>query len=90
MRDDVQLEPVIDNDKVNVTKVTVPEGWVGEHSHPGNQMAIVLSPVEMTYKEGGKEFTKRYEVGDVVWIDSTTHDHKTDVARTYLMVTLKS
>ncbi|MGI9242271.1 MAG: cupin domain-containing protein [Verrucomicrobiales bacterium] len=86
---DVKLDTVLDNDSVNVTKVSVPAGWVGEHSHPGNQMAIVLSPVEMTYKEDGKEFTKSYDVGDVVWIDGVTHDHKTNVARTYLLVSMK-
>jgi len=86
---DVKLETVLNNEAVNVTKVTTPAGWVGEHTHPGNQMAIVLSPVTMTYSEDGKEFTKEYNVGDVVWIDSVTHDHSTNVERTYLMLTLK-
>lgn len=75
--------------KVNVTKVTVPAGWVGEHPHPGNQMAIVLSPVTMTYNQDGKEFTKEYSVGDAVWVDSVTHDQTTNPERTYLMLTLK-
>ena len=52
-------------------------------------MAIVLSPVTMTYSEDGKEFTKEYNVGDVVWIDSVTHNHSTNVELTYLMLTLK-
>ena len=86
---DVKLDTVLDNEKVNVTKVTVPAGWVGEHTHLGNQMAIVLSPVRMTYKQDGKECTKEYSVGDVVWVDSVTHDHTTNVERTYLMLTLK-
>lgn len=86
---DVKLESVLDNEKANVTKVTVPAGWVGEHTHPGNQMAIVLSPVTMTYKQDGKEFTREYSVGDVVWVDSVSHDHTTNVERTYLMLTLK-
>lgn len=89
MADDVKLETVLDNDTVNVTKVSVPAGWVGVHAHPGNQMAIVLSPVTMTYKEDGKEFTKEYNVGDVVWIDAVTHDHKTEAPRTYLLVSVK-
>jgi len=89
MPSDVKLETVLDNDSVNVMKVTVPPGWVGEHTHPGNQMAIVLSPVSMTYKQDGKEFTKDYSIGDVVWVDSVTHDHTTKAQRTYLMVTLK-
>ncbi len=86
---EVKLESVLNNEKVNVTKVTVPAGWVGEHTHPGDQMAIVLSPVTMTYKQDGKEFTKEYSVGDVVWVDSVTHDHTTHAERTYLMLTLK-
>ena len=39
---EVKLESILDNETVNVTRVTVPAGWVGEHSHPGNQMAVVL------------------------------------------------
>ena len=85
----VKLETVLNNKAVNVTKVTTPARCVGEHTHSGNQMAIVLSPMTMTYSEDGKEFTKEYDVGDVVWIDRVTHDHSTNVERTYLMLTLK-
>ena len=31
---DVKLESMLSNDKVEVTKVTLPVGWVGEHTHP--------------------------------------------------------
>jgi hypothetical protein len=41
---DVKLETVLNNEAVNVTKVTTPAGWVGEHTHPGNQMAICVEP----------------------------------------------
>lgn len=86
---DVSLETILSNDKVDVTKVTTPAGWVGTHTHPGNQLAIVLSPVTMTYKEGGKEYSKDYKPGDVVWVDHVTHDHTTNIERTYLLLTLK-
>ena len=41
---DVKLETVLNNEAVNVTKVTTSAGWVGEHTHPGNQMAICVEP----------------------------------------------
>ena len=86
---DPVITTVLDNEKVNVLSIETPAEWAGEHTHPGNQMAIVLSPVTVTYKEEGKEFSKKYDVGDVIWVDAVTHDHKPDVARKFLMVTLK-
>ena len=85
----IQMDTVLDNEKVNVLSITAPAGWTGEHTHPGNQMAICLSPVTLTYKEDGKEFSKDYGVGDVIWVDNVTHDHKPNVERNFLMITLK-
>ena len=84
-----EINTVLDNEKVNVVSVKTDPDWVGEHTHPSNQFAVVLSPVTMTYSENGKEFSKDYNVGDVVWIDEVTHDHKPNRERIYLMVTLK-
>ena len=84
------METVFENEKVVVLRIEAAGGeWSGEHTHPGNQMAILLSPVTVTYKEDGKEFKKEYVAGDVIWVDEVTHDHKPDVDRTFLMVTLK-
>ena len=85
----IKMDTVLDNEKVNVLSITAPAEWAGEHTHPGNQMAIVLSPTTVTYKEDDKEFSKEYGVGDVIWIDSVTHDHKPNVERNFLMITLK-
>ena len=83
------FDTILDNDKVNILRIHTPAEWAGEHTHPGNQIAIVLEPVTMTYKEDGNEFSKSYEVGDVIWVDAVTHDHRPSVERTFLMVTLK-
>lgn len=85
----VKIEPVLDNEKVNIVKVTVPDGWVGEHTHPGNQFAVALSPTSVTYKQNGEEIDASYDVGDVIWIDNVTHDHNAHGERTYLMITIK-
>jgi quercetin dioxygenase-like cupin family protein len=81
---------VLDNRTAVVQRLRSEGGkWAGEHTHPGNQMAIFLDTITMTYKEDGKEFDKEYRAGDVIWIDKVTHDHKSDVDQTAILITLK-
>ena len=81
---------VLDNKSVVVQRVKAEKGeWAGEHTHPGNQLAVFLNAVTMTYKEGDKEFEKEYTAGQVIWVDKVTHDHKTDVDQSAIIITLK-
>ena len=81
---------VLDNKRVVVQRVKAEGGkWAGEHTHPGNQLAVFLNAVTMTYKEDGKESEKEYTAGQVIWINKVTHDHKTDVDQSAIIITLK-
>lgn len=86
----VSVITVLDNKSVVVQRAQAQAGkWAGEHTHPGNQLAIFLNAVTMTNKENGEEFDKEYSAGDVIWIDKVTHDHKVDVDLTAILITLK-
>ncbi len=86
----VSVITVLDNKSVVVQRLKATAGqWAGEHTHPGNQLAIFLNTVTMTYKEDGEEFDKEYSAGDVIWLDKVTHDHKGDVDQTAILITLK-
>jgi quercetin dioxygenase-like cupin family protein len=81
---------VLDNDQVVVQHMKLEPGdWVGEHSHKGNQLVVSLSKMRLIYKEGGKETEKAFEVGDVMWVDATKHDHKALTKGTAILVTVK-
>ena len=83
---------VFENDYVIVQKVTAEPGqWVGEHTHAGNQIAVVLSGGTTTYREDGEETEVSRVDGEVFWVDAVTHDHTTsgDTATEALLVTLK-
>ena len=81
---------VFENDKVVVQKLTFEPGdWVGEHSHDGGQLVVVLKGMTTVYKEGGKEKQVEYENGQVFWIDAVTHDHKAIGSGEALLVNFK-
>lgn len=84
-------EVVLDNEKVVVQKVTSEAGkWAGEHSHSGNQLAVVLDDCTMVYKEDGKETEVARKKGEVLWVDATKkHDHMGKDACSFIIVTLK-
>jgi quercetin dioxygenase-like cupin family protein len=84
---------VLENDQVIVQQVTAePGNWAGDHSHGGNQLAVVLQGASMTYREGGEETVETYEDGDVYWVEETAaHDHSItgDAAWDGYVITLK-
>lgn len=68
---------VFENDRVVAQKiVTEPGKWAGEHSHTGNQLAVVIKGGTVTYREGGTDRDVTYKDGQVYWVDAVeTHDH---------------
>jgi len=86
-------EVVLENDRVVVQRFIVEPGqWAGEHSHPGNQIAVILKGGETTFREGGEERVEISEDGSVVWIEATeAHDHGNtgDNSIELLIITLK-
>jgi quercetin dioxygenase-like cupin family protein len=83
---------VFENDYVIVQKLTAEPGqWLGEHTHAGNQIAVVLSGGSTTYRMDGEETEVSREDGEVFWVEAATHDHATssDNATEALLVTLK-
>ncbi|MCZ6915500.1 MAG: cupin domain-containing protein [Gemmatimonadetes bacterium] len=82
---------VFENDYVIVQKLTSEPGqWVGEHSHAGNQIAIVLKGGTTTYRVGDEETVVSHADGEVFWVEATdAHDHADDSATEALLVTLK-
>ena len=81
---------VFDNDKVVAQRMDFDPGvWAGEHTHAGNQLVVILSGIEMTYKEGGEERTVKFEPGEVFWIDAVTHDHQVVSGGSSILITLK-
>ncbi len=70
-------EVVLENDRVVVERFVVEPGqWNGEHSHAGNQIAVILKGGETTFREGGEERVETSEDGSVVWIEAIeAHDH---------------
>jgi quercetin dioxygenase-like cupin family protein len=81
---------VLDNAKVVVQRVEMEPGeWVGEHSHPGNQVVISLSDMSLMYKVDGKETKRTFEVGEVMWVDAGKHDHKALTEGAAILVTVK-
>jgi len=85
-----EMETLLDNDRVVVQRVTFPAGaWQGEHSHPGNQLAVAITEVEQIVKEGGKESTRTLKPGEILWVDKGTHDHKVVKSGTAVLITIK-
>ena len=86
-------EVVLENDRVVVQRFIVEPGqWAGEHSHPGNQIAVILKGGETTFREGGEERVETSEDGSVVWIEAIeAHDHGNtgDNPIELLVITLK-
>ena len=72
------VAPVLfENERVVVQRPPGELGqWSGEHSHAGNQLAIVLAGGTLTFREGGEETERTSEAGDVIWVEATeAHDH---------------
>lgn len=70
-------EVVLENDRVVVQRfVFEPGEWLGEHSHPGNAIVVILKGGEMTGRQGDWEGVLTLEDGSVVWQEATeAHDH---------------
>ncbi len=68
---------VLENDHVIVQHLAAETGkWAGEHSHPGNQLAVVLKGGTTMYREGGEERQVTRETGEVFAVPATqAHDH---------------
>ncbi len=67
---------LFENDEIIAQSWTSEPGvWAGEHSHMGNQLAVVVKGGTILYREGGVETPVTYQEGDVYWIKATTHDH---------------
>ncbi len=84
-------EVVFENDQVVVQRVVQEaDQWSGEHSHAGNQIAVVLKGATLTYKQGGEESTRTFEAGEVFWVDAVeAHDHKSNATVESLLITIK-
>ena len=81
---------LLENDRVVVQRNDFEAGaWVGEHSHAGNQLAVVLDETEVVYKEGEKETTESYKAGDVFLVDAAKHDHKSVSRGAVILITIK-
>ncbi len=86
----VESPVLLENDRVVVQRTDFEAGaWVGEHSHAGNQLAVILDANELLYKEGEKETTESYKPGDVLWVDAVKHDHKSLSGGTSILITIK-
>ncbi len=68
---------ILENDEVIAQLwVSEPGVWAGEHSHMGNQLAVVVKGGTLTYREAGEETQVTYESGHVYWIGAiAAHDH---------------
>ncbi len=83
-------ETVLENDHVIVQRVKgTPGQWVGEHTHAGNQLAVILKGGTTTFRAGDEERTETSKAGDVFWIDAVTHDHAAKTATELLLITIK-
>jgi quercetin dioxygenase-like cupin family protein len=84
---------VFENDHVIVQRlVGTPGQWVGEHSHTGSQLGVILNGGTTVYREAGEETRVIYEDGQVFWVEATeAHDHATmgDSAIESLVITPK-
>lgn len=86
----VSVEKVLENDRVLVERVAGQPGqWTGEHSHPGNQLVVILKGGTTTFREGGEEREETSKDGDVFWLDAVTHDHAAKTATEALLITIK-
>ena len=81
---------MLDNDHVVVQMMEFAPGeWAGEHSHPGNQLVVIVSPTKMLYREGGEETERSFKPGEVFWIDGVTHDHKATSKGKAVLISMK-
>ena len=86
----VEAPILLENDHVIVQRSEFKAGeWVGKHSHPGKQLAVVLEAADMVYKEGETERTESYKPGDVIWVDAVEHDHKSLTGGRAILLTIK-
>jgi hypothetical protein len=81
---------VLENQYVIVQRMHTYPAWAGIHTHPGKQLAVVIQPFRVKYKDSNGEYEKSYEAGDVFWIDLQTHDHRPlDFNGMVVLITLK-
>ncbi len=83
---------VFENDRVIVQKLTPPKGWVGEHSHTGGQLVVVLKGGDLVYREGGVETPRTFTAGEVFMVEPTAaHDHMATSAQGVesILITMK-
>ncbi len=68
---------VFENDQLIAQHVTAEPGvWAGEHSHSGDQIAVVLKGGEEIQREGGEETKRTFADGEVIAVEPTAaHDH---------------
>jgi quercetin dioxygenase-like cupin family protein len=89
----VEADIVFENDRVIAQRLENPVGeWVGEHSHTGGQLAVVLTPGTVTYRVGGTDSPVTYAVGDVFRVEAVeSHDHAvtSDSPTQAILVTIK-
>ncbi len=82
---------VFENDALVAQRAVFEPGqWTGEHSHPGNQVVVVLTAATVIYREAGEETETTYEAGQIVWLDAVqAHDHTSkDASAEAIIVTL--
>lgn len=81
---------VLENQFVMVQTMHTFPAWAGEHTHPGKQIAVVIDPFRVVYKDSSGEHEQSYKAGDVFWIDAITHDHRAlDYNGRLVLITLK-
>jgi len=83
-------EMVFTNDRVIVQRLSGEAGvWTGEHSHEGNQLAVVLKGGTQIVREGGEETEVVFEDGQAAWVEATeAHDHMSNDAVDAVLITL--
>jgi quercetin dioxygenase-like cupin family protein len=88
---------LFENDRLAVQRFILQPGErEGMHSHPGNQLLVVISGGQWTTSTGGKESAWTAEDGSVVWQDAVAIDSNHDGRNSgtkpieYLWVNLKN
>jgi quercetin dioxygenase-like cupin family protein len=87
-------EVVMENDRVIAQRLINEPGseWVGEHAHPGGQLAVVIKGGTITYREGDEETDRTFTEGEVFMVEATAaHDHyvSSDSGIESILITLK-
>jgi len=78
----LMVNDIFENEHVIAQRLSGEAGeWAGEHSHAGNQLAVIVVGGTQTYRQDGEDTDVTYETGDSFWIDAVeAHDHKSDDA----------